>query len=193
MRLLLTLVLLLLGTTSFSQELILPVDESGKYIFLEITELKLVPKSIMAANAKRFFKANPKSMKLSSNEKDSIFLANGKMIVQKGVGAIGHPSAEVSYSLSLGLREGRYRLILTDFIMTPYERDRYGNFVPVTVSTPMERPPGKLGRADWDKNMAFVFNESRKIADKLKAMMVNTQAEPKQEAKKPAAVSTKEW
>lgn len=169
------------------------MDESGKYTFLEITELKLVSKSMMAANAKRFFKANSKSVKLSSNEQDTAFFGKGKIIVQKGSAGIGHPSAEVNYSISIGLREGKYRLILSDFVVTPYERDRYGNFVPVSVSTPLEKSPDKLGRAEWDRNMASVFTESRKIADKLKGTMANTQAEPKLESKKPAAISTREW
>jgi len=193
MKLLLTLFLALFGLTSFSQEKVLPMDESGKYTFLEVTELKLVSRSMMAANAKRFFKANSKSVKLSSNEQDTAFFGKGKIIVFKGSAGIGHPSAEVNYGISISLREGKYRLILTDFVVTPYERDRYGNFVPVSVSVPLERSPDKLGRAEWDRNMAFIFTESRKIADKLKATMVNTLAEPKQETKKPASVSTKEW
>jgi hypothetical protein len=171
----------------------LPMDESGKYTFLEVAELKAVTKTVMAANAKRFFKVNSKSLKLTAEEKDTVFLGKGKMIVQKGVAGIGHPSAEVNYNISIALREGKYRLIITDFVVTPYERDRYGNFVPVTVSAALERAPGKLGRAEWEANMAFVFTESAKIADKLKVMMSNTLAEPKIEKKKPATVSTTKW
>lgn len=187
------LILLTLGFCSFAQDKILPMDESGKYTFLEVVELKAVTKSIMAANVKRFFKASSKSLKLGAEEKDTVFLGKGKMIVQKGLGGIGHPSAEVNYNISVALREGKYRLIMTDFIVTPYERDRYGNFVPVTVSTALEKSPGKLGRTEWEANMAFVFTESRKIADRLKVAMSNTLAEPKTEQKKPATVSTTKW
>lgn len=187
------LILMMLSFGSFAQDKILPTDESGKYTFLEVAELKAVPKSVMAANARRFFKTNSKSLKLSAEEKDTLFLGKGKMIVQKGVAGIGHPSAEVNYAISIALREGKYRLIMTDFVVTPYERDRYGNFVPVTVSTALEKSPGKLGRTEWEANMAFVFTESRKIADRLKIMMSNTLAEPKTEQKKPATVSTTKW
>ena len=193
MKLPLILILMMLSFGSSAQDKILPMDESGKYTFLEVAELKAVTKTIMAANVRRFFKANHKSLKLNAGEKDTVFLGKGKMIVQKGLGGIGHPSAEVNYNISVALREGKYRLIMTDFMVTPYQRDRYGNFVPVTVSTALEKSPGKLGRAEWEANMAFVFTESRKIADRLKAMMSNTLAEPKTEQKKPATVSTTKW
>jgi hypothetical protein len=193
MKLPLILILMMLGFGAFAQDKILPMDESGKYTFLEVAELKAVSKSMMAANARRFFKINPKSLKLTAGEKDTVFLGKGKMIVQKGVAGIGHPSAEVNYAISLALREGKYRLIMTDFVVTPYERDRYGNFVPVTVSTALEKSPGKLGRAEWEADMAFIFTESGKIADKLRTTMSNTLAEPKTEQKKPATVSTTKW
>ncbi len=169
------------------------MNEYGKYTFLEITEVKSVHKDIMAANAKRFFKTNSKSVKLKSVEKDTAFFGTGKLILQKGIGSIGHPSGEVAYTIAVELRSDKYRLILSDFVITPYERDRYGNFVPTSVSTALEKSPGKLNRSEWDNNMNAIVNESNKIAAKLKVMMSNTQAEPKQEVKQPATVSTTKW
>lgn len=178
----------------FSQAKVLPVDEQGKYTFLEVNTVKSVSKELMAANARRFFKANAKWIKLKSNTQDTAFNGKGKMIIQKGLAGIGHPSAEVSYTLSISLREGKYRLILTDYVITPYERDRYGNFGPVTVSAPLEKVPGKLNRGEWDNNMAFVIDESKKIAEKLKVNMNNTLKDMQPEIKQqPAAVSTTKW
>lgn len=189
----LTLFLLLLSFSSMAQEKTLPMDERGMYTFLEVTELQSVRKEVMSANAKRFFKANAKAIKLKTTEKDTAFYGKGKMVVQKGSSGIGHPSAEVNYNISLELKENKYRLILTDFVVTPYERDRYGNFVPVTVSLPLERSPGKLNRAEWDRNMANVVDQSAKLAQKLKTAMSNTVVDPKPETKKPNSINTTTW
>ncbi len=115
------------------------------------------------------------------------------MIVQKGVAGIGHPSAEVNYAISIALREGKYRLIMTNFVVTPYERDRYGNFVPVTVSTALEKSPGNLAVQNGKQIWHLFSLNPEKIADRLKIMMSNTLAEPKTEQKKPATVSTTKW
>lgn len=169
------------------------MDEHNKYTFLEITEVNSVQKDIMAANAKRFFKTNSKAIKLESVEKDTAFFGSGKLILQKGLGSIGHPSGEVNYAIAVELRNGKYRLILNNFVVTPYQRDRYGNFVPTSVSTALEKSPGKLNRSEWENNMNAIVNESNKIAAKLKVIMSNTQAEPKQEVKQPSTVSTTKW
>jgi len=192
-RIIFSLLLLMFSIGGFSQTNVLPMDERGKYIFLEVVELPVIKKDVMSANAKRFFKGYSKSIKLNSSEGDTAFYGKGKMILSKNLIGVGHPTGEAKYNVSLELRNGKYRLILTDFIVTPYERDRYGNFVPVTVSTALEKAPGKLNNAEWEKNMAFITAESRKIAEKLKTFMSNTVKDPKPEAKKPVAVSTTTW
>ena len=193
MKLSFIVALLLLGFSAFAQEKTLPVDEAGIYTFLEVKELKLVSKETMAANVKRFFKENSKSLKLQKSEKDTVFSGKGKMIIQKAVVGIGHPSGDATYRISIALRNGKYRLILTDFMLTPYERDRYSNFVPGTVSTPLERSPDKLNRAEWDANMAAIMLGCRKVAGKLGAIIGSAVTEAKPEPKKTATVSTEKW
>lgn len=192
-KIIILLLLLLCNAATFSQTAVLPTDERGKYTFLEVVELPAVKKDLMFANSKLFFKTYSKSIKLTETLGDSVFYGKGKMIINKNLAGIGHPTGEARYSLSLELREGKYRLILTDFIVTPYERDRYGNFVPLSVSTPIEESPGKLNKPEWEKSMSFIVAESKKMAEKLKTIMSNTAKDPKAESKKPVTISTKKW
>ncbi|MGY4385994.1 hypothetical protein ACVWYN_003044 [Pedobacter sp. UYP24] len=193
MRFTLFVSLLMLSLHSYSQEKILPVDEEGKYAFVQVKELKLVNKAVMAANVKRFFKENSKSLQLKNSENDTLFSGKGKMIIQKELVGIGHPSGDATYSVSVSLREGKYRLILTNFSLTPYVRDRFSNFVPGTVSTPLEQTPSKINRSEWESNMAAVMLGCKKVADKLELIIGNTVAEPKKDVKKPEVVSTTKW
>ncbi len=171
----------------------LPVDERGVHTFLEISELGAAKKETMPANVKRFFKSNAKALKLRSSKGDTAFTGTGKMILTKSTAGIGHPTAEVNYNILVELRENKYRLILTDYIVTPYERDRYANFVPSTIKYRLEDKPGKLNRGEWEGNMKYIITESGKLSDKLKTAMNTNQAISKPEAEKPAAVSTTKW
>jgi len=174
-----------------AQEKVLPVDESGLYTFMEVAEVKGFSKKVLAANIRQFLESNAKILKPETEEGDSVFTARGRMIIHKGSSAIGHPSAAASYTFSVALREGKYRLLMTGFVVTPYERDRYGNFVPTAVSTPLERTPDALSKPTWVANMAYITAQCRKIADQLKQRMGETLSEAKAGSKKPAAISTK--
>ncbi|MHA4896597.1 hypothetical protein ACXZ1K_17750 [Pedobacter sp. PWIIR3] len=193
MRIIFFAFLVMFSFNSYCQEKTLPIDEDGKYAFVEIKELKLVTQAIMAANVKRFFKENSKSLQLKNSESDTVFSGKGKMFIQKEVVGIGHPSGDATYQISISLRAGKYRLVITDIVLTPYVRDRFSNFVPGTVSTPLEQTPSKLNRSEWESNMAAVMLGCKKVADKLGAMIGNAPTEPKKATTKPSAVSTKNW
>jgi len=186
------LFLLSAGPAVAQEKTFLPVDESGKYTFMEIGTVKALSKAALSANVKRFFKSNSKSLKVVKEEKDSLFSGKGKMVIQKGIGGVGHPSGQADYTISIALKDGKYRLLMTDFVITPYQRDRYGNFVPLAVSTPLERTPDQLGKAEWEANMAFIAAESKKIAARLKTA-ISTVKPVAADAKKPATISTTEW
>ena len=177
---------------AFAQTQVLPVDERGVHTFLEVSELSISPKEI-STKVKQFFKSNAKVLKLRSSKGDTAFLGTGKLVLAKSAAGIGHPSAEVNFNVSLELKKGKYRLIFTDYILTPYERDRYANFVPTTTKYRLEDKPGKLNRAEWENNMKMIMAESAKLSGKLKSAMNSTSTELGPEAKKPAAVSTTNW
>lgn len=183
----------LFATQIAAQTASLPVDERGVHTFLEISSLSAAEKQTMPANVKRFFKSNAKALKLRSSKGDTAFTGTGKMILTKSTAGIGHPTAEVNYNILVELRENKYRLILTDYIVTPYERDRYANFVPSTIKYRLEDKPGKLNQGEWEGNMKYIITESSKLSEKLKTAMNTAGAIAKPEAEKPAAVSTTKW
>lgn len=171
---------------------VLPVDERGVHTFLEISEINTAPKEI-PANIKRVFKASSKVLKLRSSKGDTAFYGTGKMVLTKSTAGIGHPSAEVTFNVSLELKENKYRLIFTDYILTPYERDRYANFVPTTTKYRLEDRPGKLNRSEWESNMKMIVAESAKLSGKLKSDLNGAATDVGTDVKKPVAVSTTSW
>ena len=192
MRLLFIVILLMSTQIASAQVQMLPVDERGVHTFMEVSGFNAAPKEI-SVNIKRFFKANSKALKLRSSKGDTAFYGTGKLVLAKNTSGIGHPSAEVNFNVSLELKTGKYRLIFTDYILTPYERDRYANFVTTTTKYRLEDRPGKLNRAEWENNMKMIVAESAKLSGKLKSAMNSTPSDVGPETKKPAAVSTTNW
>ncbi|MXV53066.1 hypothetical protein GS399_19015 [Pedobacter sp. HMF7647] len=187
---------LAISICAMGQKQTLPIDEQGKYTLFEVVNKPGLNVDSLSLRAKSFFKSSGyKTLKLENLQGDSIYSAKGKFMVTKAVSGIGHPSGDVDYKLVLELRNGKYRYKITDFVYTEYERDRYANFVPGTVKTPLETPPGKLNKSEWENTMNSVTIQAKKLAQSLKTFInnpVNTNTK-KQADKKTEKVETDKW
>lgn len=151
----------------------LPVDENGKLIYYEVVALKDVSKDSLKRKLELYVKKQ-KELKVKSSVGDSTFLATGKLIINKTLLVMSHPSGEVLYNFNAEVKEGRYRFWLTDFSFVPYQRDRYGNFVATTpIGTPLEDDPGKLNAGQWKEYQAQTAKYAQGFAEKLKQYMAN--------------------
>lgn len=176
-----TLVLLLFFTTAgFAQEKPLSTDDRGKLIYYEVVDLKDISRDSLNVRAIKFFEKSTKSLKLKSTATDSVMYAAGKLIINKTALVLSRPSGEVLYNFYVETKDGKYRFWLTDFNFIPYQRDRYGNFVPsTTVSTPLENKPGKLNAAEWTGYIKAATKEVNVLAERFKdAMLKKTVVQP---------------
>ncbi|MBC8987444.1 DUF4468 domain-containing protein [Pedobacter sp. N36a] len=150
----------------------LPLDDRGKYIYYEVVSRKGKTKEELIKAAKRYFKSDS-SPKISLVEKDSLYTGKGKLIINKSAFLLTRPSGEVRYQLYLDFKEGKYRFWLTDFSFIPYQRDRYGNFVPTTaIGIPLEQKPGKLNAVEWASYLKATAKEAQVFAANLKQGML---------------------
>ena len=177
----------------YGQDRPLANDENGKFIYYEVQELKTVPKDSLMARAEGFFNS-VKTLKVSASKTDSLIQASGKMIINKTALVLSRPSGEVLYNFNAETRDGKYRFWLTDFEFIPYQRDRYGNFVPATsIGTPLERKPGKLNAAEWAGYVKAVTKEANILAAKFKDAMANKAITQPPVVKAVPVISTKKW
>ncbi|WEK20233.1 MAG: DUF4468 domain-containing protein [Candidatus Pedobacter colombiensis] len=174
MKFLTLAVLLFFTIVGFAQDKPLSNDDRGKLIYYEVVTIKDVPKDSLSARAALFFKKSTKSLKVKSEEGDSVFQAAGKLIINKTALVLSHPSGEVFYNFHVEIRAGKYRFWLTDFNFISYQRDRYGNFVPsTTVGTPLETKPGKLNAAEWGGYLKATTREVNVVAERFKVAMMS--------------------
>jgi len=169
----------------------LAIDEQGKYIVYELVAAKGISKDQLKERAITFFKIERKDLKLKSNTGDTTFSAAGKLIINKTVLVMSHPSGEVVYHFQSEVKNEKFRFWLTDFSFVPYQRDRYGNFVATTnKGTPLENNPGKLNEAQWKEYRSQTATYAIQFSKEFKNYMLNTQAKTQSAVKK---VVSKEW
>nr|WP_121273861.1 DUF4468 domain-containing protein [Pedobacter schmidteae] len=169
----------LFGVVCFGQEKPLATDERGKLICYEVVVAKDIPKDSLTARAVDFLKKSVKTMKPKSATTDSLIHATGKMIINKTALVLSRPSGEVQYHFYAEAKDGKYRFWLTDFVFIPYQRDRYGNFVPATtVGTPLENKPGKLNAAEWNGYVKATTKAVNAFAERFKAAMKDRDVVP---------------
>jgi len=141
-------------------------DERGKYIYYELIEKSVIPADSLKFRALRFLKARKL---IPVKQENGGLLASGKMVLNKSAFVLTHPSGEVCYNFIFEMKAGKYRFWLTDFVFTPYKRDRYGNFVPAAVKgVPLENSPGKLNAAEWASYTEAVNRHAALFANDLK-------------------------
>lgn len=151
---------------------LLPVDERGKFIYYEVVPLKETPRNLLGERALAYFKKQ-KDLKLKQAQGDTTFLGQGKMVIQKTLLVMSHPSGEILYRFETELREGKYRFWLSDFSFIPYQRDRYGNFVATTsIAVPLERVPDKLNKGQWIEYQEQAAKYAKAMAADFKQYMV---------------------
>jgi hypothetical protein len=152
----------------------LPVDERGKLIYYEVVNLKDVSKDSLKTRTLDYIKKNSTLLKFEKIVGDTAFFAIGKMIISKTVLVMSHPSGEIMYDFQVELKQGKYRFWLTNFSFIPYQRDRYGNFVPnTTIGIPLENESGKLNATQWKEYKTQTTAFAKDFAAKFKAYMAS--------------------
>ncbi|WP_412465780.1 DUF4468 domain-containing protein [Pedobacter sp. KLB.chiD] len=167
-------------------------DENGKLIYYQVVDSQLVDKDTLMQRARSFVNVvYKKSMKLEGST-DSSLLAKGLMVIDKTILVAGHPSGEINYNFVFEARKGKYRFWLTDMLFIPYQRDRYGNFVPTTtIGVPLERTPGKLGIGAWKDILSSAYNKVEKFGDEFKRYLATSKVGKTK--KKTETISTNKW
>ena len=176
MKFILSFFLFLIGFVSVKaqSENVLPVDDQGKFIYYEVVELKNTPKDSLKSRVLDFLKKKNAPLKFKSIQGDTAFLATGKLIINKTLLVMSHPSGEVLYNFRAEVKEGKYRFWMSDFSFIPYQRDRYGNFVAnTTVGIPLENIPGKTEKAQWVAYQVQTATYAKDFAIKFKQFIAH--------------------
>ncbi|WP_183557732.1 DUF4468 domain-containing protein [Mucilaginibacter sp. SP1R1] len=190
-----TLISMLFVKTAAAQKDSLSIDENDKYIYYQTVAQEGLSSDTLYARGLFFFNAAyPKGkLKLSSADKaQGVLIGTGSFMVAKKALVVGHEDGQITYTMRVEVKDSKYRYWFTDFVYTPYQRNRYNAYEPVPgINIPMERAKDKIEKKDFNEYLNKTLLNSRKVGDVLKSYMLKISALPK--ANKINKISTKEW
>jgi hypothetical protein len=191
------LVLLLSAKTTLAQKDSLAFDERNKYIYYQAIEQSGLNKDTLFNRGAYFMnKAFPKGkFKVTkSDEAKGVLIGEGSFIVPKRSLISNSLGGEITYTMQIEVKNAKYRYWFTDFVFSPYKRDRYGMEVLTPgVSTAMEKGKDLLDKKDFSVYLDKILLNSRQYGGILKAYMFKLSAKPKVVDKTIKKISTKEW
>ena len=174
---------------SFAQRGIVPMDENEKYNFSEVIQTPGINAIKLFENGKTFMlqivKLNSKSDYLIQDSLNWNISNKGSFGVHNYGSLKKHIDGEVSYDILLRIKDEKYQYTITNFIYTPYERDRYGQFVPVKgKNIPFEKVPPKLNNKNWINYREEVDTKTKDLILSLNAAMLNDNSKESEKTKK---------
>ncbi|WP_343534161.1 DUF4468 domain-containing protein [Pedobacter sp.] len=188
------LLVLLLGFSVLlrAQEIVqLPKDETGKYTYYEVVNTT-VSQDTLSVRLLSFIQKQKKELRPATVGNTKELVANGKLIIRKSMAMLSHPSGEIAYRLYFEANNGKYRFWLSNFEFFPYQKDRYGNFVPSTmVGIPLETEPKKWNVDQWEDYRLQTSKYATEFAARLKDHLLHKTVQAPQSAEK--KVISKTW
>ncbi|RCH55083.1 hypothetical protein DJ568_07780 [Mucilaginibacter hurinus] len=174
----------------------LSFDENDKYIYYQVASEPSVNTDTLYNRALHFLKtAYPSDqLKLNKENKSKLSLTGtGGFMVRKKALVSLQPNAKIEFDLTIEVKGDKYRYWLTNFVVVPYQRDRYANYVPVSgKKIPLEHGYRKLGQKDTDDYIDKLLMNCRWVGAKLKSYMAKTSGLSPAETKLKKII-TKEW
>ena len=173
------LVCILFAKITFAQQDLLSFDEHNKYIYYQVVDMPGLTADTLHGRGLNFLKAFYPKIKLKTIPGENNISGQGKFLSYSGVSVLKHEKGEIAFQLSIEFKDQKYRYWLTGFIFTPYQRDRYGNFVPQQgIDIPLENILSKFDKKEADDYLNETGTFCKQFGDRLKQFEINA---PKKE------------
>ena len=169
------------------------LDTSGKITFVEVVEADSMRKEELFQNATLWFEGFKKKVKtkMTRFEKDSInskLSGDFQFMVYSQSGILSKTSGAVSYTLTIEMKDNRYRYVFTDFIFHHYKQNRNYEYVETGVTKPLEEVQAKGWQKLWDSHRLTAYN---KTGEEIKSLKTKILEREKQPVAAPLAVNAK--
>jgi len=185
------LVCILFAKITFAQQDLLSFDEHNKYIYYQVVNMPGLVTDTLHERGDYFLKATYPKTAVKPVGTQGV-QGEGKFITYGGISVMRHEKGEMAYQVNIEFKDQKYRFWLTNFVFTPYQRDRYGNFVPQQgVDIPLETAASRLEKKELSSYLDETGAFCKQWGDKLKLYMLKAPAQKKEETVK--KVITDKW
>ena len=168
------LICILFAKITFAQQDFLSFDEHNKYIYYQVAEAPGQLVDTMHSRGINFLKAYYPKIKVKAVADGKNISAEGKFLSYGGTSVLKHEKGEVTFKANIEFKDQKFRFWLTDFVFTPYQRDRYGNFVPEPgIDIPLENAVSKFDKKDVDAYLDETGAFCKQFGDRLKQFILD--------------------
>lgn len=177
-----------------AQKNLLARDENNKYIYYQIVDRPGVSADSLGKQAAGFIKSFFSTSKaIISN--DTILSVKGYFETYSVLAFAKHESGKITFTFSFESRANKYRFWLTDFVFTPYERNRYGQFVPVIGrDIALEQSDIKIDKKELEGYLDQTGSYCQDLGARLKLYVVQDHQSKKGAATEQVKkITTKNW
>jgi hypothetical protein len=190
-KLLFGLVCLMCSQTASAQKELLQFDEANKYVYYQVVDKPGLTADTLYQRGLYFAKiANPKNK--PENVVANAIITKGKFLVYTGSSVVKKEGGEISYTLFIETKDQKYRYKISDFVFTPYKRDRFGNMTAIPgVEVPLEKLTSKYSQKEADNYLAQTGAFCQATGNSLKQHMDKVSIARKAEPIK--KVATDKW
>jgi hypothetical protein len=189
-KILLIIVSLAISGMVNAQKSLLSVDENNKYIYYQVVDMPGIKADSLHKNAGLFMMDMYPKVTLQMTR--SGISVKDKFLTYTSL--IKHENGEMAYTLNVECKDGKYRFWVTNFVFTPYEKDRYGMFVPVNgKDISLEKASDKLQKKDVEGYFEQTGAFCKQLGDKLKKYMIEGKPKQPKEDKPVKKIVTEKW
>lgn len=170
-KLLFSLVCVLCSQVVSAQKEMLQLDEANKYVYYQVVDKQGVTADTLYERGLYFIKMTNPENKQESVVANTI-TTKGKFLVYNGSTVAKKAGGEISYILHIETKDQKYRYKISDFIFTPYTRDRFNNMVPMPgIEVPIEKLTSKYSQKEADNYLNQTGMFCQATGNKLKQYM----------------------
>ncbi|WP_345951048.1 DUF4468 domain-containing protein [Mucilaginibacter sp. PAMB04274] len=188
-QLMLLFIALCIGQFSYAQKGLLSLNEHNQYTYFQV---KPVSKPVSAELLAAYLKKNESGVQSATVVDNGGMAAKGGMLVYKQGLVTGQEDGQIAYKLTVDFKDNKYRLMITDFMFTPYQRNRFGVFAPTGITTPLEKAQGKIR----DKQLNNYLDKLGAYCAKVDKLIQNYINNPEPAKSNPAGlkkIDTQNW
>lgn len=186
------LVCALFAKATFAQKQQLTLDENNKYIYYQVVDMA-------GFNADTLYNrclAGLTQYYHNSSAKKPVVLAassitiNSVLVVYNNTSMAKHEDGEIAYTLHLEFKDAKYRYWLSDFVLQPYQRNRYSEYEKVRgVQITLEKVKAKYDNGTLTNYQEQITDFGKQLGENLKLYVINVQKKAVPENK----IDTKKW
>jgi hypothetical protein len=183
-------VALVISNAGYAQKDLMSLNEQNKYTYFKVgASQPQINTEALAA----YLKKNTTGLQSAMAASNTMVSGKGGLVVYRQGLVSGQEEGRIDYQLTVDFKDDKYRLIMTGFTFTPYQRNRYGVFAPVdNVSIPLETSSNKLSTKQLNAYLDKLGAYGKKLEKTLNNFLFSKAAI----APKPAGlkkVDTQSW